>query len=163
MSREVQDVAGAAANAGEIDNIILDELIDINRFRYNQAITNPIYSTCPIIPKYHVTFGEPVDRQEVSHEYEQTKDADPKKGQAQKLMGRQDRIELHEPSDCYIVTDDYGVNVMYDTVFSDMRALEQELLKICSFYINKVEPLQDRDLRNILPAVDRMGIVKEVI
>ena len=78
-------------------------------------------------------------------------------------MGRQDKIELHEPSDCYIVTDDYGVNVMYDTVFTDMRALEQELLKICSFYINKVEPLQDRDLRNILPAVDRMGIVKEVI
>ena len=29
-----------------------------------------IYSTCPIIPKYHTTFGEPIDRQEISAERE---------------------------------------------------------------------------------------------
>ena len=52
---------------------------------------------------------------------------------------------------------------MYDSTFADMRVVEQELLKIVSFYINKIEPLQDRDLRNILPAVDRMGIIREVI
>lgn len=44
-----------------------------------------------------------------------------------------------------------------------MRALEQELLKIVSFYINKVEPMTDKDLRNILPNVDRLGIIKEVL
>jgi len=41
----------------------------------------------------------------------------------------------------YLVTDDYGTNVMFDTSFADMRAVEQEMLKIVSFYINKVEPL----------------------
>ena len=30
---------------------------------------------------------------------------------------------------------------MYDCAFTDMRALEQEMLKIVSFYINRVEPL----------------------
>ena len=29
------EAAGGAANAAEIDNIIQDELVDINRFRYN--------------------------------------------------------------------------------------------------------------------------------
>jgi hypothetical protein len=57
-----QVAAGGASNASEIDNIIQDEMIDINRFRYNQQITNAIYSTCPVIPKYHITFGEPIDR-----------------------------------------------------------------------------------------------------
>lgn len=78
-------------------------------------------------------------------------------------MGRIDNIHLDEKIDCYIVTDDYGFNLMYDCTFMDMRAVEQEMLKIVSFYINKVEPMQDRDLRNVLPNVDRLGIVKEVL
>ena len=138
-------------------------MVDINRYRYQNQMSNIIYSTCPIIPKYHTTFGEPIDRQEISSEFEQTKDADPKKGQAQKLMGRVDKITLDETNDFYLVTDDYGFNVMYDCVFMDMRALEQEMLKIVSFYINRVEPMQDRDLRNILPSVDRLAVLKEVI
>ena len=99
-------------------------MVDINRFKYNSAFTNPVYSTCPIIPKYHSTFGEPIERQEASAEYEQNKDTDPKKGQAQRLLGRVDKIEEHEASKCFIVTDDYGVNVMYDAAFADMRAVE---------------------------------------
>ena len=78
-------------------------------------------------------------------------------------MGRVDKIWLDEPNNIYIVTDDYGFNLMYDSTFHDMRAVEQEILKIVSFYINKVEPMQDRDLRNILPNVDRLGIIKEVL
>ena len=154
--------ASGAASAQEIDNIIQDEMVDINRFKYNNVFTNPVWSTCPIIPKYHSTFGEPIDRQEKSAEFEQNKDTDPKKGQAQRLLGRVDKIEEHAPSKCYIVTDDYGVNVMYDATFTDMRAVEQEMLKICSFYINKVEPMQDKDMRNIMPSVDRLAIVKDV-
>lgn len=138
-------------------------MVDINRFRYQNQMSNIIYSTCPIIPKYHTTFGEPIDRQEISSEFEQTKDADPKKGQAQKLMGRVDKIWLDTGNDLYLVTDDYGFNVMYDCAFMDMRLVEQEILKIVSFYINKVEPMQDRDLRNVLPCVDRLAIVKEVL
>jgi hypothetical protein len=138
-------------------------MVDINRFRYQGQMSNIIYSTCPIIPKFHTTFGEAIDRQEISSEFELTKDADPKKGEAAKLMGRLDKISYDDVNDIYIVTDDYGFNLMYDCTFSDMRAIEQEVLKICSFYINKVEPMQDKDLRNILPNVDRLGIIKEVL
>ena len=41
--------------------------------------------------------------------------------------------------------------------------METELLKVCSFYINKAEPLLDNDLRNMYPVVDRLKILDEVL
>jgi len=52
---------------------------------------------------------------------------------------------------------------MYDCTFADMRALEQELIKIMSYYINKMEPLMETDLRIVFPTVDRFNLVKEMI
>jgi len=46
---------------------------------------------------------------------------------------------------------------MYDCTFSDMRATEAELLRMMSFFINKVEPLQDTDIRNVFPSIDRLA------
>lgn len=71
-----------SSNVGEIDNIVMDELVDINRIRFNNAFTNKQMSTCPILPKYHVTYGSPIDRQEISAEYEQRASSDPKKALA---------------------------------------------------------------------------------
>lgn len=61
---------GTGSNVGEIDNIVMDELVDINRYRYNNCFTNKQMSTCPILPKFHITYGAPIDRQEISAEYE---------------------------------------------------------------------------------------------
>ena len=44
-----------------------------------------------------------------------------------------------------------------------MRSMEQEVLKICSFYINKAEPVLDTDLRNMYPMVDRIKILDECL
>ena len=55
------------------------------------------------------------------------------------------------------------MNVMYDCAFADMRALEQEMLKIMSYYVNKLEPMQETDLRNVFPSVDRFNLVKEIV
>ena len=59
--------------------------------------------------------------------------------------------------------DDFGVHVLYDAAFADMRNMETELLKVCSYYINKTEPLLDTDLRNTYPVVDRLKILDEVL
>lgn len=32
-----------------------------------------------------------------------------------------------------------------------------------SYFINKIEPMQDQDLRNVFPTVDRFGFVREII
>ena len=39
-----------------------------------------------------------------------------------------------------MVRDDYGINLMYDCAFADMQALEQEMLRTVSYFINKLEP-----------------------
>jgi len=62
-----------------------------------------------------------------------------------------------------LVKDDFGIHVLYDAAFSDMRTMETEILKICSFYVNKAEPLLDNDLRNMYPAVDRLKILDEAL
>ncbi len=79
------------------------------------------------------------------------------------MLGRQDKIELHAQSGCYIVVDDFGVNVMYDCTLNDMRATEAELLRMISFFINKVEPLQDTDIRNVFPSIDRLGFASDAV
>jgi hypothetical protein len=62
-----------------------------------------------------------------------------------------------------LVTDDFGVNIMYDATFNDMEALEEEILRTMSFYINKVEPMQDQDLRNVFPTVDRFTMIRQLL
>lgn len=74
-----------------------------------------------------------------------------------------DKLYKHEASGLNLVKDDFGIHVLYDSAFTDMRTMEQELLKICSFYINKAEPLLDNDLRNCYPSVDRLKILDEAL
>jgi hypothetical protein len=122
-----------------------------------------MWSTCPILPKFHIAFGEPIERQEVSTEFEVNKKADPKKDESLRLLGRIDFIKEHPQSGFHLVQDDFGVNVMYDCTFADMRALEQELLRIVSYFINKLEPMPSGDFRNVFPMVDRFHMLQQVL
>jgi len=74
-----------------------------------------------------------------------------------------DKIYKHAGMDLNLVKDDFGIHVLYDATFADMRSMEIEILKTCSFYINKAEPLLDNDLRNMYPAVDRLKILDEAL
>ena len=142
----------------------MDEMIDINGYRNNGILNNGLFSTCPILPKFHLTYGEPIERQEVSYEYEISKDTDPRKQHAHNLLGRIDKIKVEEKSGLPLVIDDFGVNVIYDAALVDMEALEGELLKIMSLYINKVEPIYtDTDLPTVFPTVDRFAMLQDLL
>jgi hypothetical protein len=52
------------------ESLVMEELIDIKQYRFNGLTQNQMWSTCPVLPKFHVTFGEPVERQEASTEFE---------------------------------------------------------------------------------------------
>jgi hypothetical protein len=58
-------------------------------------------------------------------------------------MGRIDHIELNEETQEAYVKDDFGIYIMYDCVFQDMKGLEEEIVRIGSYYINKSEVLID--------------------
>lgn len=74
-----------------------------------------------------------------------------------------DKLYKHKKSGLNLVKDDFGIHVIYDATLADMRVMEQEVLKICSFYINKAEPLLDNDLRNMYPVIDRLKILDECL
>jgi hypothetical protein len=50
-------------------------------------------------------------------------------------MGRIEFIEINEDSKEVFVKDDFGIYIIYDCVFQDVKMLEEELLKIGSLYI----------------------------
>lgn len=49
-----------------------------------------------------------------------------------------------------MVQDDYQVDLMYDAALGDMVLLEKQMLKTISYFINKLEPMQDIDFRNVV-------------
>jgi hypothetical protein len=50
------------ASADMVCNVVTDEMVDINKIRFNKKFQAQILSSCPIVPKYHATFGEGTDR-----------------------------------------------------------------------------------------------------
>ena len=48
--------------AGEVIDIQKDALLDINKYRFNKKMSNFLHSTCPLVPKYHATFGQAIER-----------------------------------------------------------------------------------------------------
>ena len=54
-------------------------LLDINQYRFNGKLQNYLHSTCPIVPKFYSTFGQPIERQEISQEVDRGRDTDAEK------------------------------------------------------------------------------------
>jgi hypothetical protein len=67
---------------------------------------------------------------------------------------------FNEKLEMYLVKDDFGVHIMYDSALLDMKSFEEEVLKISSYYISKEEPVLDYELKSIFPVVDRIGIIE---
>jgi hypothetical protein len=91
------------------------------------------------------------------------KNSDNKKDEGKKLLGRMDQIYYNETLSIYLVKDDFGKHILFDSSLLDMKLMEQEVIRIVSFYINKQEPvLSECDLRNTFPACDRFALLEEV-
>ena len=101
-------------------DIINSGLLDINHYRFNNKMVSNLQSTCPIVPKFHATFGQPVERQEISAEIDMLKNTDIKEKEGKKLLGRADRVYRHSGG-LVLVEDDFKVHVFYDATFLDMR------------------------------------------
>ena len=120
------------------DAVIKDmkNMASLRLYKCNGTFNNQVFSTCPSYPKFHCTFGEPVQKQSVDYELEHAKC---KQGgvseKALKLMGRVDKIELNEELEEVYVRDDFGVYILYDCVLQDMKGMEEEIMKIASYYL----------------------------
>ena len=119
----------------------MKNMASVRMYKCNGTFNNKVFSTCPAAPKFHCTFGEPTMRQTEDEEMDAKKSQGGITKQSLKLMGRIDHIELNEELEEVYVKDDFGVYILYDCVLQDMKCMEEELIKICSYYINKQEVL----------------------
>lgn len=139
----------------------MKNMASVRMYKANGTFNNKVFSTCPSVPKFHCTFGEPTMRQTEDMEFGGDKDGISK--QSLKLMGRIDHIELDEVQEEVYVKDDFGVYILFDCVLQDMKGVEEELIKICSFYINKAEVLQDVHTEKPMPCKDRLQTLHDLL
>lgn len=62
-----------------------------------------------------------------------------------------------------IVYDEYGVKVMYEATLNDMLEIEEEMIKVGTYYINQAEFLEDTDSKAPASAIDRLEVTMHLM
>ena len=96
-------------------------LVDLKKIRLRGNFHEKHLSTCPILPRFHATFGEPSEIQPeyVQKDREEAKEEQISRG-AMKYLNRIDHIEIDEKRSEVFVKDDFGIYLMYECSLSDM-------------------------------------------
>jgi hypothetical protein len=122
----------------------MKDMASLRMYKCNGFFNNRVFSTCPAYPKFHDTYGEPTQHSpECDVNNQETYAKSGVSERSVKLMGRIDTIEINEEIQEVYVKDDFGIYILYDCVFQDMKGLEEELIRVGSYYINKSEVLLD--------------------
>jgi len=110
--------------------------VTINSYKYNGLFDPQVLSTCPTLPKHHRTFGRPNLYESLSKEVDRkTQLLHPMK-EMQCLMVKRDKILIVSERKEVRVFNEFGQPIVYAEAMSDMVALEEELIKIGSYFIN---------------------------
>ena len=122
--------------------------------KYNKSFSPVTSSTCPCVPRYHVTFNRPRLYEELSKELERSHSLSTHT-LLKRAENQQDKWEIDEDAKDVTVYDEFGVKVIYQETLNDMLEIEEELIKTGTYYINQAEFLGDTDAREPASAIDR--------
>lgn len=120
-------------------------------------------ATCPVMPIFHSRHGEPLDDKHLHSEFYDSKSINKfhLTRQSTLLLTRMDTYKVTEATKEILVVDDYGMHVMFDCSLTDMVALDEQLLKIGTFFIRKNEQKIDLQEKNF-PLVDRFQLLQDL-
>ena len=119
--------------------------VSLKGYKYNRRFNPALTATCPCVPRLHTTFGRPTLYEEVSQELERRQqEPSPWRGQASPIPAYKDRLIFKESPGKVLdteicVLDEHGIKVVYEEAINDMIQLEEEMMKIGSYYLNKAE------------------------
>jgi hypothetical protein len=121
--------------------------VSLKGYKYNKKFNPRLVSTCPCVPRFHTTFGRPTLYEEVSETVEKWEnDLGRWQSDANPLPASKDRIVFKEGGtllECeFMVRDEHGIQIVYEEALNDMLLLEEELIKIGSYFLNKAEMSQ---------------------
>ena len=86
----------------------------MKQYKYKGKFCNKTYSTCPVVPRFHSTFGEPVEFQPLNVEMERIGNAKHISDEGVKLLGRVDHYEINEKTRSVNLKDDFGIYILYE-------------------------------------------------
>ena len=121
-------------------------------------------STCPTAPRFHAAFGEPSTSQpefmdndllDLEEEFI-SKDA-------LRLLNRVDSVELNLDRQEVFIKDDFNVYIIYEATLFDMQAIEEELLRVGSFFISRTEDLLDTEFDKVCHKKDRQETLRDLL
>ena len=125
-----------------VHDVEVDEPITLKSYKYKNLFNQEVSSTCPIVPKHHRTFGRPSLYETVSAEIDRRTNKNLNRTIKDSLMVKRDRIIVNSVTKEIKIINEYGHEIVYSEALNDMLELEEEILKIGSFYINHHEYLQ---------------------
>ena len=114
--------------------------VTINCYKYNGFFDPQTLSTSPMLPKYHRTFGRKNLYETVSGEIDRKTEMR-SAAEMQSLMVKRDRIIVEEEKQHVKVLNEFAQPIIYSEAITEMVALEEELIKIGSYFINQHEYL----------------------
>ena len=78
-------------------------------------------------------------------------------------MNRVDHVEIDIEQQEVLIKDDYNIYIMYECALSDMQVLEEEILRIGSYYISRLEELYDNEVDQIIHTKDRQQVINDIL
>jgi len=116
--------------------------VTINCYKYNGLFEPKVLSTCPMMPKFHRTFGRPSLYESVKNEVDRKTNKLHDVDEMKSLIVKRDKIIVVEERQEVRVFNEFGQPIVYSEAITDLVALEEELIKIGSYFINQHEYLQ---------------------
>ena len=124
----------------------IDHFVSIKGFKHNKMFKPKITASSPCLPKLHITFQGVTEHYPVSEEDDNGSSELPSK-KTKRLRGNICDKKISDDYTDVQIIDEEGVSIMYDASLHDIVSLEEELIKIGTFYIQKQEYLLDVEVK----------------
>ena len=116
--------------------------ITIKAYKYNGLWNPQATSTCPLVPKYHRTYGRPSLYESIAQEIDRKTHPLHNQQEMESLALKRDRIIVDQELREVQVLNEYGQKILYSEAVNDLVELEEEMIKIGSYFINQHEYYQ---------------------
>lgn len=79
------------------------------------------------------------------------------------MLNRLDKIEIDEANKEVYVRDDFNIYILYECTLTDMQGLEEELLRIGSYFMARLEELYDSEVDKVMHKKDRQQVLYDLL
>lgn len=141
----------------------IDHFVSIKGFKHKKMFKPHITASSPCFPKLHMAYEGVTQHYPASEEEDDNQSGELPSEQSKRLRGRICKRDFNADFTDVKIIDEEDVSIMYDTALHDIVSLEEELIKIGTFYIRKQEYLIDIEVRNPAFSIDRGAVCAQIL